>query len=90
MLGYEAIEQAKIHQPDIMTLDVTMPGLDGVKAVKDILLASPKTKVIMVSAMGHQAMVFEAIQSGAKEFVVKPFEKNRVLQAIKNVSECME
>ncbi|TYQ12913.1 UNVERIFIED_CONTAM: two-component system chemotaxis response regulator CheY [Acetivibrio alkalicellulosi] len=84
--GFEAIEQAKILKPDIMTLDITMPEMDGIKAVKDIVKCSPNTRIIMVSAMGQQSMVIEAIKMGAKDFVVKPFEKSRVLQAIKNVT----
>ena len=68
-----------------MTLDITMPELDGIKAIEGILKNSPETKIIMVSAMGQQSMVIEAIKLGAKDFVVKPFEKERVLQAIKNV-----
>ncbi len=83
--GYEAIEEAKKNQPDIMTLDITMPDMDGIQAVQEILKVSPKTKIIMVSAMGQQSMVIEAIKQGAKDFVVKPFDKSRVFQAIKNV-----
>jgi two-component system, chemotaxis family, chemotaxis protein CheY len=83
--GYEAIEQARKNQPDIMTLDITMPDMDGIKAVKEIMSVSPNTKIIMVSAMGQQSMVIDAIKLGAKDFVVKPFEKSRVLQAIRNV-----
>lgn len=84
--GLQAIEQAKKHMPDIMTLDITMPDMDGITAVKGVLDASPKTKIIMVSAMGQQSMVIEAIKQGAKDFVVKPFEKSRVMQSIKNVT----
>lgn len=84
--GLEAIEQARINKPDIMTLDITMPEMNGTQAVPGILKASPKTKIIMVSAMGQQSMVLEAIKAGASDFVVKPFEKSRVLQAIKNVA----
>ena len=83
--GYEAIEHAKRTQPDIMTMDITMPDMDGIKAVKEVLLVSPNTKILMVSAMGQQSMVKEAIKLGAKDFVVKPFEKTRVLQVIKNI-----
>jgi len=83
--GYDAIDLAKLFQPDVMTLDITMPELDGIKAIEGILKNSPETKIIMVSAMGQQSMVIEAIKLGAKDFVVKPFEKERVLQAIKNV-----
>lgn len=84
--GYQAIEQARAHRPDIMTLDITMPDMDGITAVKEIVKYSPDTSIIMVSAMGQQSMVIEAIKLGAKDFVVKPFEKSRVLQAIKNVT----
>ncbi|MDP4091862.1 MAG: response regulator [Bacillota bacterium] len=83
--GYEAIDEAKKCQPDIMTLDITMPDMDGIKAVKEVLKVSPKTRIIMVSAMGQQSMVIEAIKLGARDFVVKPFEKSRVLEAVKNV-----
>jgi len=83
--GLEAIEAARRHQPDIMTLDITMPEMDGIHAVPEIMKVSPKTKIIMVTAMGQQSMVIEAIKLGAKDFVVKPFEKSRVYQAIRNV-----
>jgi two-component system chemotaxis response regulator CheY len=83
--GREAIDAAKKYQPDIMTLDITMPEMDGIVAVPEILKESPQTRIIMVSAMGQQSMVIEAIKMGAKDFVIKPFEKSRVYQAIKNV-----
>ena len=72
-------------QPDIITLDITMPEMDGIKAIEQILQVSPNSKIIMCSAMGHQSKVVEAVKAGAKDFIVKPFEKNRVLQAINNV-----
>lgn len=83
--GREAIAAAKEYQPGILTLDITMPEMDGIQAVKEILRVSPKTRIIMVSAMGQQSMVIEAIKQGAKDFVVKPFDKSRVYQSIKNV-----
>lgn len=83
--GREAIEAAEKFQPDVLTLDITMPEMDGIQAVKEILKVSPKTRIIMVSAMGQQSMVIEAIKQGAKDFVVKPFDKSRVHQSIKNV-----
>ncbi len=83
--GRDAIEAAAKFQPDIMTLDITMPELDGIQAVPEIMKVSPKTRIIMVSAMGQQSMVIEAIKMGAKDFVIKPFERSRVYQAIKNV-----
>lgn len=83
--GREAIEAAKKYQPDILTLDITMPEMDGIQAVPEILKVSPNTSIIMVSAMGQQSMVIEAIKQGAKDFVVKPFDKSRVYQSIRNV-----
>ncbi len=83
--GNQAIEMAQRLQPDIITLDITMPEMDGIKAIEQILQVSPNSKIIMCSAMGHQSKVVEAVKAGAKDFIVKPFEKNRVLQAINNV-----
>ena len=83
--GLQAVEMAKILQPDIVTLDITMPEMDGIEAIDKILEASPNTKIIMCSAMGQHSKVVEAIKKGAKDFIVKPFEKTRVLQAIYNV-----
>lgn len=83
--GLEAIELAEKFQPDMMTLDITMPEMDGIQAIEGILRVSPNTKIIMCSAMGQQSKVLEAIKKGAKDFIVKPFEKARVLQAINNV-----
>ena len=83
--GFEAIAQAKSLQPDIMTLDITMPEMDGIQAIQEIMEVSPNTKIIMVSAMGQQSMVIDAIKMGAKDFIVKPFDKSRVQQAVDNV-----
>lgn len=83
--GVEAIQAANKYQPDILTLDITMPEMDGIRAVPEILKVSPNTSIIMVSAMGQQAMVIEAIRQGARDFVVKPFDKSRVFQSIQNV-----
>jgi len=83
--GLEAIDAAKKYQPHIMTLDITMPVMDGIHAVPEIMRVSPMTRIIMVTAMGQQSMVVEAIKHGAKDFVIKPFEKSRVYQAIQNV-----
>ncbi|MBN2222964.1 MAG: response regulator [Vallitaleaceae bacterium] len=83
--GKEAIAKAKELLPDVITLDITMPEMDGVTALPEIIKASPGSRVIMCSAMGQQPMVVEAIKKGAKDFIVKPFQKARVLQAIENV-----
>lgn len=85
--GDEAIKFAKELQPNIVTLDITMPDRDGISAIEDILKGSPNSKIIMCSAMGQQAMVVDAIKKGARDFIVKPFEKDRVIQAISNVSK---
>ena len=83
--GLQAIEMAKQLQPDIVTLDITMPELDGIEAIEKILEVSPNTKIIMCSAIGQHHKVVESIEKGAKDFIVKPFEKTRVLQAVYNV-----
>ena len=81
--GVEAVQRYMDIQPDVVLLDITMPEMNGIDALKRIKEFDPKAKVIMCSAMGQQVMVAQAIQSGAKDFVVKPFEKDRVLAAIK-------
>lgn len=81
--GLQAIEKYKELQPDLVTLDITMPDMDGIGALKEIKKLNPDAKVIMCSAMGQQAMVVEAIQAGANDFIVKPFQADRVIEAIK-------
>ncbi|TYR82729.1 response regulator [Priestia megaterium] len=80
--GMQAIELYKEHQPDLVTMDITMPEMDGLTALKEIKKLNANAKVIMCSAMGQQAMVIDAIQAGAKDFIVKPFQADRVLEAI--------
>ncbi len=80
--GMQAIEKFKETQPDLVTMDITMPEMDGITALKEIKKINPNAKVIMCSAMGQQAMVIDAIQAGAKDFIVKPFQADRVLEAI--------
>lgn len=81
--GNEAVAKYKELHPDLVTLDITMPEMDGLGALKEIRSYDPNAKVIMCSAMGQQAMVIDAIQAGAKDFIVKPFQAERVLEAIK-------
>lgn len=83
--GKEAIELYKELEPDLVTMDITMPDMDGIEAVKEILKIDKDARVIMCSAMGQQAMVIDAIQAGAKDFIVKPFKPDRVLTAIRKV-----
>lgn len=80
--GALALEEYKKLKPDITTMDITMPEMDGIAAVKEIKKVDPNAKVIMCSAMGQQAMVMEAIQAGAKDFIVKPFQSDRVVEAL--------
>ncbi|MBF0547881.1 MAG: response regulator [Candidatus Riflebacteria bacterium] len=80
--GKEAVELYKKLKPDLVTMDITMPEMNGIDAVRAIKSLDPGAKIIMCSAMGQQAMVIDAIQAGARDFVVKPFQPNRVLEAV--------
>ncbi|SMB94144.1 two-component system, chemotaxis family, response regulator CheY [Thermanaeromonas toyohensis ToBE] len=83
--GQKAVELYQQLKPDVVTMDITMPEMDGIAAVKAIKKIDPNAKIIMCSAMGQQLMVMEAIQAGAKDFIVKPFQQERVLQALQKV-----
>lgn len=80
--GQEAIQKFDELSPDIVTMDITMPQCDGIQALKTIMGKHPAAKIVMCSAMGQQAMVIESIQAGAKDFIVKPFQPQRVLESI--------
>jgi two-component system, chemotaxis family, chemotaxis protein CheY len=80
--GNEAVAQFQALRPDIMTLDITMPEKDGLVALKEILSLDASARVVMCSALGQESKVLEAIKSGAKDFVVKPFQPDRVVDAI--------
>ncbi len=80
--GSDAVEKYKSLSPDVVTMDITMPEMDGIAALKAIKALDPNAKVVMCSAMGQQAMVLESIQSGAKDFIVKPFQAEKVLETI--------
>ncbi len=81
--GKVAIDKFLETKPDLVLMDITMPEMDGIQALKKIKEADPDANVIMCSAMGQQAMVIESIQSGAKDFIVKPFQSDRVIEAVK-------
>ena len=83
--GAKAIEKYKELSPDLVIMDITMPEVDGIQAVKEIKKNDPNAKIIMCSAMGQQAMVIESIQAGARDFIVKPFQADRVIEAVKKV-----
>lgn len=83
--GNEALEKYKELRPDIVTMDITMPNCDGLEAVSNITAEFPDAKIIMVSAMGQQGMVLDAIKRGAKDFIIKPFQAEEVANSISNV-----
>ena len=80
--GLKAVEKYNETKPDLVMMDITMPEMDGIQALKKIKENDSAANVIMCSAMGQQAMVIESIQSGAKDFIVKPFQADRVLEAV--------
>lgn len=83
--GLKAVEKYAELKPDLVLMDITMPEMDGIQALKKIKESDASAAIIMCSAMGQQAMVIESIQSGAKDFIVKPFQADRVLEAVKKV-----
>lgn len=80
--GVKAVSAYKANRPDLVLMDITMPEMDGLTALKEIRAYDPKAKVVMLTALGQESVVLEAIKSGARDFVVKPFERERVLGAI--------
>ena len=83
--GAIAVDKYKELKPDLVLMDITMPEMDGIQALKGIKAADPAALVSMCSAMGQQAMVIESISAAAKDFIVKPFQADRVLEAVKKV-----
>ena len=83
--GLQAVQKYRELKPDLVTMDIVMPDMGGIDAVREICKDDPDAKVLMCSAMGQQALVVEAIQAGAKDFVVKPFQPSRVLEAVQRV-----
>ena len=83
--GAEAVARYRELQPDLVTMDIIMPDMGGIDAVREIMKEFPDARILMCSAMGQQALVIEAIQAGARDFVVKPFQPSRVLEAVQRV-----
>ena len=83
--GAKAVEKYNEVKPDLVLMDITMPEMDGIEALRKIKEQDPSAVVVMCSAMGQQAMVIESIQAGAKDFIVKPFQPDRVLEAVSKV-----
>ena len=80
--GVEAVKKYSELRPDIVTMDITMPEMDGIQAVKEIFQFDNKAKILMVSAMGQQTLIMQAMQAGAKGFVIKPFLEEKVVDAL--------
>lgn len=85
--GIEMLQKYDETMPDIVTLDITMPNMDGLIALKELRKKHPNANVVMCSAMGQQSMVIDAIQSGAKDFIVKPFQAERVVECLAKFSK---
>lgn len=83
--GLEAVQKYKELNPDLVTMDIVMPDMGGIDAVREIIKADPGARILMCSAMGQQGLVVEAIQAGARDFVVKPFQPSRVLEAVQRL-----
>ncbi len=83
--GLQAVEKYRALKPDLVTMDIVMPDMGGIDAVREIVKEDPSARILMCSAMGQQALVIEAIQAGARDFVVKPFQPSRVLEAVQRV-----
>ena len=83
--GAEAVEKFNAENPDLVFMDITMPNKDGLEALKEIKAAHPNANIVMCSAMGQEAMVIEAIKSGAKDFIVKPFKTDRILATAEKI-----
>ena len=83
--GVQAVEMYRTLKPDLVTMDIVMPDMGGIDAVREIVREDPDARILMCSAMGQQALVIEAIEAGARDFIVKPFQPGRVLEAVQRV-----
>lgn len=85
--GAEAVEMYRKLLPDVVTMDVTMPGMTGIEAVEAIISEDPNAKIVMVTALGQQKLIVDAIEKGAKDFVTKPFNPEQIIQVLTNVTD---
>lgn len=83
--GAEAVELYRRHRPDLVTMDITMPEMDGITAIREIMKIDPQARIIVCSALGQKTMVIEALTAGAKDYLVKPFQPERVLEALEKL-----
>ena len=84
--GGQAVELYDSHGPDLVTMDITMPNMDGITAIKKIMEKDPEACIVVVSAMGQKSLVIEALNAGAKDFIVKPFQPDRIVEALEKVA----
>ena len=87
--GLEAVELYKALLPDVVTMDVTMPGMNGIEAVKEIISEFPNAKIVMVTALGQQKLIVDALEFGAKDFITKPFDPTQIVNVLYNVTSDM-
>lgn len=85
--GLAAVQKYKLIRPDLVLMDITMPEMDGIQATREIRSADPNARIVMVSALGQQSMVMEAIKAGARDFIVKPAQPDQLLDAVKRHTE---
>jgi two-component system chemotaxis response regulator CheY len=85
--GMEAVQLYRQHKPDLITMDITMPKMDGIQAVTHIHEEDPLVRIVMVTALGQRAIITDAINAGASDFIVKPFDNIQVIETIKKVLE---
>jgi two-component system chemotaxis response regulator CheY len=84
--GEIAVELYREHRPGLVTMDIVMPRRSGIEALQDIMAADPRARVVMVSALGQDSLVLEAVESGARDFIVKPFKEEKVIDVIRRVT----
>jgi len=84
--GVEAVEQYQRLHPDLVTMDIVMPKKSGIEALQEICREDPAARVVMCSAMGQESLILEAVQSGARDFIVKPFKEDKVIEVVRRVA----
>jgi two-component system chemotaxis response regulator CheY len=84
--GEDVVDLYREHHPDLITMDIVMPKRSGIEALQDLMAEDPAARVVMVSALGQDSLVIEAIEAGARDFIVKPFKEERVLDVIRRVT----
>ena len=84
--GVEAVEQYRRLRPDLVTMDIVMPKKNGIEALQEICREDPAARIVMCSAMGQESLILEAVQAGARDFIVKPFKEDKVIEVVRRVA----